>query len=284
MAAGAVRQIKTTNQEGLIIDMKNTFRTTVCCIACTLLAASAWAQREPGSSSSQQSPSSSSSSQGGLGSQSSQRSSSYSSSHGQQSFRVSQQIINAQVKTQDGQQLGQIEDLIANPQTGKIEFAVVSKGEKLYPIPMQLLQCQPGSSSQGSSSTSTSGTTSGTSSTSSDPSSSTSSSTSPTLGRSSSSSASQQKVTFVAQVDQQKLQQAPSFSRTQWPEMSQSWSQQIYSHFGVSPEAAGGTGSSGSTYQGKSSSGSTGSGSSSTSGSSSSDKSKSSDPQKKSEN
>ena len=241
--------------------MKNTFRTTVCCIACTLLAASAWAQREPGTgtSSSQQSPSS----QGGLGSQSSQRSSSYSSAHGQQSFRMSQ-ILNAQVKSQDGQQIGQIEDLIANPQTGKIEFAVVSKGEKLYPIPMQLLQCQGGS--QGSSSTSTSGTTSGTSSTTStDPSSSTST-TSPTLGRSSQ-SASGQKVTFVAQVDQQKLQQAPSFTRTQWPDISSTWTQQIYSHFGVQPEAAGGTSSSGSTYQGKSSSDS----SKSKSGSSSSD-------------
>lgn len=251
--------------------MKKTFRTTVCCIACTLIAASTWAQREPGSSSSSQTPSSSSSqrsSQGGLGSQ---RSSAYGTSmHSQQSLRVSQQVINAQVKTQDGQQLGQIEDLIANPQTGKIEFAVVSKGEKLYPIPMQLLQLQGGS--QGSSSTSTSGTTSGTSSTSStDP----SSSSSPTLSRSTTSS-SQQKVTFVAQVDQQKLQQAPSFSRTQWPEISQSWSQQVYSHFGVQPEAAGGTGSSSSSSQGKSSS--------SSSSSSDPSKSSSSDSQKKSEN
>src|SRR5437868_6586062 len=127
---------------GLKDHMKKSLQTTVCCVACTLLAASAWAQREPGSSSSSsssQSPSSSSTSQGGTGSQG-HRSSSYSSStQNQQSLRVSQQIINAQVKTQDGQQLGQIEDLIANPQTGKIEFAVVSKGDKLCPIPMQLL-------------------------------------------------------------------------------------------------------------------------------------------------
>ena len=193
--------------------------------------------------------------------------------HGQQSLRVSQQIINAQVKTQDGQQLGQIEDLIANPQTGKIEFAVVSKGDKLCPIPMQLLQ--PQGSAQGGSSTSTSGTTSGTSSTTSDTTSGTSgtsgtSSTSP-FGRS---SASGQRVTFVAQVDKSKIEQAPSFSRTQWPEMSSTWSQQVYSHYGVTPEAAGGTGS-GSSYQhGKSSS------DSSTSGSSKSDSS--SDTQKRS--
>jgi PRC-barrel domain protein len=153
--------------------------------------------------------------------------------------------MNAQVKTQDGQQLGQIEDLIVNPQTGKIEFAVVSKAEKLIPIPMQLLQCAP----QGSSSTSTSGTTSGTSTTESTTPGST---TSPSLSRSGSQA---QRVTFTAQVDQEKLQQAPSFSRTQWPDISPTWSQQVYSHFGVQPEAAGGTGSSSSsTSQGKSSS------------------------------
>jgi sporulation protein YlmC with PRC-barrel domain len=183
--------------------------------------------------------------------------------HGQQqSLRVSQQVINAQVKTQDGQQLGQIEDLIANPQTGRIEFAVVSKGDKLCPIPMQLLQPQQGS--QGSSTTSTSGTTSGTSTTETTPGTpGTTSSTSPSYSRS---GAQGQKVSFVAQVDRSKLEQAPSFSRTQWPEISQTWSQQIYSHFGVQPEAAGGTGSSSSSSQGKSSS----------SSSSSSDPSKSS--------
>jgi sporulation protein YlmC with PRC-barrel domain len=170
--------------------------------------------------------------------------------HGQQSVRVSQQVINAQVKTQDGQQLGQIEDLIANPQTGKIEFAVISKGDKLCAIPMQLLQPQQGA--QGSSSTSTSGTTSGTSTTETTPGTpGSTSSTSPSYSRS---GAQGQKVTFVAQVDRSKLEQAPSFSRTQWPEISQTWSQQIYSHYGVQPEAAGGTSSSISTSQGKSSS------------------------------
>jgi hypothetical protein len=162
--------------------------------------------------------------------------------HGQQSLRVSQQVINAQVKSQDGQQIGQIEDLIANPQTGKIEFAVVSKGDKLCPIPMQLLQPQPGAGTSTSTSTSPTETPSTTT-------------PSTTPGATARSGATGQKVTFVAQVDQQKLQQAPSFSRTQWPEISQSWSQQVYSHYGVQPEAAGGTGSSSSsTSQGKSSS------------------------------
>lgn len=160
--------------------------------------------------------------------------------HGQQSLRVSQQVINAQVKTQDGQQLGQIEDLIANPQSGKIEFAVVSKGDKLCPIPMQLLQPQPGAGSSTSTTpgTRTTETTPGT--------------TPGTPGLRGGAQA--QRVTFVAQVDRQKLDQGPSFSRTQWPEISHTWSQQIYSHYGVQPEAAGGTGSSSSSKSSSSSS------------------------------
>src|SRR5688572_11210084 len=155
---------------------KMSLRTTVCCIACTMLAASTWAQETP--SSTQRSP------QGGLGSQ---RSSTYSHGQQQQSLRVSQQIINAQVKSQDGQQLGQIDDLIANPQTGKIEFAVISKGDKLCAIPMQLLQPQPGSSTSGISTTPTSPSQSPTT-----PGASTSTSRSGAQG---------QRVTFVAQVD-----------------------------------------------------------------------------------
>lgn len=138
---------------------------------------------------------------------------------GKQPLRVSQQVINAQVKTQDGQPLGQIEDLIANPQTGKIDFAVISKGDKLCAIPLQLLKPE---ESTTVTATTTPGTTPGTA----------------TITRG-------QKLTFVAKVDRQKLEQAPSFSKTQWPDISQpTWSQQVYSYFGVQPEAAGGTGSS----------------------------------------
>src|SRR5690349_8011322 len=154
-------------------------------------------------------------------------------SQSQQSLRVSQQVMHAQVKTQDGQQLGQIEDLIANPQTGRLEFAVVSKGEKLCPIPFQLLQPEGAGSSSTSGSGSTTGTSSSTSSSSpSTPSSSTSpstssqDSTSPSSATSPSSSStassrygqqsSQGKVTFVAKIESSKIEQAPSFTRTQW--------------------------------------------------------------------
>lgn len=274
MTAGAVPAMNKLKPKG---TMKNTMRTTIFCIACSL--ATAWAQQDssttPGSSSSS---SSRQSSQYGRGSYSS------SMSQGQQSLRVSQQIMNAQVKTQDGQQLGQISDLIANPQSGRLEFAVIEKGDKLCPIPFQLLSPE----GAGSSSTSGTGTSSGTSSSTS---SSTSRDTTPgassttpgassstTPGSSSSTSGrfgqsgQAQKVTFVARVDSQKIEQAPSFSRTQWPDISQpTWSQQIYSHYGVQPEAVGSPGSSSSGSFKSSSQGSASPGSSSTSGSSSSD-------------
>lgn len=240
-------------------------KTTALFTICSLVAAAALAQESSTSSSQQR--------QRQSGSQS-QQSSRYGSqsSMSQQSLRVSQQVIGAQVKSQDGQQLGQIEDLIVNPQSGRLEFAVISKGEKLHPVPFQLLSTE----AQGASSRSTSGITSGTStSTETD----TSSSTSPTAS-SRFGSSSQQKVTFTAKVESSKLEQAPSFTRTQWPQMSQSWSQQIYSHYGVQPEAVGSPGSSSDSLRSGSQQGSQGSSSPSSSSTSGADSSKSSDTSK----
>ena len=235
-------------------------KTTALCTICSLIATAALAQE----------PSAQPGQPGQPGRPGSQRQSQYGtsssrygqSSMSQQGLRVSQQVMNATVKSQDGQQLGQIEDLIANPQTGRLEFAVISKGDKLCPIPFQLLSPE----GAGSSSTSSSATTGAGTST--DP------STTPGSSATASSRAGQ-KTTFVARVDSAKLQQAPSFSRTQWPEISPSWSQQIYSHFGVQPEAVGSPGSSSDSLK-SGSQGSSSPGSSSTSGSSS-DKSSTSD-------
>jgi hypothetical protein len=51
-------------------------------------------------------------------------------------------------------------------------------------------------------------------------------------------------VTLTANIERQKLQQAPSFDRSRWPDMSQAqWSQQVYAHYGIEPETGtGGTG------------------------------------------
>ena len=127
-------------------------------------------------------------------------------------------IIGAQVKGSTGENLGTIEDIIINPRNGRAEFAVLSvsgpsgtttttttTGEKLTPIPWRLLS--PSSSSQfGATGT--------------------------------------DQVSFTANVDQSKLSSAPTFDKNQWPDMNQSgWSQKYYSHYGLSNEGTGGTGS-----------------------------------------
>jgi hypothetical protein len=90
--------------------------------------------------------------------------------------------------------------------------------------------------------------------------------------------------TFTINVEKSKLQGGPSFDRSRWPEMSASWSQQVYSHFGVSASGVGRTGSGSSTLDQGSTGSSTDSKSSSGSSSDSSDKSdKSSDPSKSSD-
>ena len=131
--------------------------------------------------------------------------------HGQ-AIRASK-INGAQVKTATGDTLGTIEDFLINPQTGQIEFAVLSVtgatgttptgvGEKLTPIPWKLL----------------------------------SASTAPgRLGT--------EMPSFTANVDKEKLTAAPNFDKNQWPDFGRGWNQRIYSYYGVTPDTgAGGTG------------------------------------------
>ena len=264
----------------------------------TLAASTALAQQagqsSPSSSSSksQTDPSSQTgaSTQPGISSQPGQSSSSTLSATGrgagyagqQQHFR-STKIVGAQVKSSSGEDFGRIEDVVLNPSSGRIDFAIISSESKLVPVPWQLLSVSGGASAQGSTSSS---------STSTDPSStspsSTPSSTSPsTSGIYASASAAGGQPTFTLNADKSKLQAAPSFDRSRWPEMSASWSQRVYSHFGVQPETGvGGTGagsfrgSQGSTTTDQ---GSTGTSTDKSSGKSSSDPDKSSaDPSKSS--
>lgn len=61
-----------------------------------------------------------------------------------QLFRVTQ-LMGASAKSKDGQSLGEIEDLVVNPQNQKIKFAVLAKGgflglgEKMLPVPWEAL-------------------------------------------------------------------------------------------------------------------------------------------------
>lgn len=182
------------------------------------------------------------------------------------------QLTGAQVNGASGQTLGTINDVLINPASGRIDFAVISlnasaetgaagtpatagapgststsgatsststSGEKLVAVPWPLLR--PSSAAGATSTTVTSG----------------------TAGA---------QTTFVFAGDTSKLQSAPSFSQANWPDISQpSWRHSIFSYFGMTPGAAtgaaespGGTSGSSSSYPGSSGS----QGSSSTPGSS----------------
>jgi pyruvate/2-oxoglutarate dehydrogenase complex dihydrolipoamide acyltransferase (E2) component len=196
--------------------------------------------------------------------------------------------MGSQVKTTSGEDAGRIEDVLLHPTSGRIAFAILSSEGKLVPVPWQLLSISGGASAQGGT-PSASSTTRGTS-TSTDPSSTSPSSTSPSSTPSSTSpsssgvyasaSASAGQPSFTLNTDKSKLQSAPSFDRSRWPEMSATWSQQVYAHFGVQPQTGAGSfrGSQGSTTTDQ---GGTGTSSDKSSGKSSNDPDKSSSDIKK---
>ena len=109
-----------------------------------LMGAVAFAQTssDPSSSSGGSSGSSSSSSGGSSGSSGS----SGSQSSGQKMKTVEMsKLMKANVKTAQGENLGKIEDLVANPQTGEIQFAIIGMGgtagigEQLKPVPWKAI-------------------------------------------------------------------------------------------------------------------------------------------------
>lgn len=167
------------------------------------------------------------------------------------------QIMNGSVQSQEGKTLGQIRDVIVDPQSGRIQFAILSLSSaggssdtstsgretvpssrssvtgtpsiapgstmtgKLVPVPWQLLS-QGMTSGHGASSASSS-----------------------TLGGSSSMSSPK----LVLNLDETKLRSAPSFDATDWSQLQGgSLDQRVYSHYGV--ERSSGYGTSGSSISG----------------------------------
>src|SRR5258706_1110142 len=148
-------------------------------------------------------------------------------------------LMGADVKTSSGESLGKIEDVVVNPSSGRIDFAVISysgstdssgaarlptpltsttssSGEKLVPLPWSMIRSAGGAYGGTPAST--------------------------------------EQPSFVFNGDKSRLQSAPSFDRNSWPDFSQSdWSQRIYSAFGSS--ATGGASSPGGTSSGESSTG-----------------------------
>ena len=116
-------------------------------------------------------------------------------------------VIGAQVKATGGDELGRIEDIVFNPQSGRVEFAVINHENKLIPVPFRLLS----SSAKDASATATPGS---------------------------------EQMTFTAQIEKDKLQNAPNISdRARWSEFQQgTFSQRIYSHYGVPAEGVGAPG------------------------------------------
>jgi sporulation protein YlmC with PRC-barrel domain len=158
---------------------------------------------------------------------------------GQHEVRATK-LEGADVKSSSGQDLGTISDVIVNTAGGKVDFAVLSLN------PSATGGTSPSSSSESSSS-----------------------STSATGGQlvaipwsllrpsTMGGATPSEQPSFVYNGDAGKLQSAPTFSESNWPDISQpGWRHSIYSYFGMSPGTAtggattpGGTSSGGSSEQ-----------------------------------
>lgn len=188
--------------------MKTTrFKIAVACTVCSLLAASAWAQSE---------------SQSGNSSQNSNERS-WSTKHLSATGRMNapavraSKLMGAQVKDSSGQNVGQIQDTIIDPASGRIDFALLmlegtgaspsstppessavgeTASQKLVPVPWSLLRTSASSQYAGSS----------------------------------------ERPTFTLNADINKLKNAPTVN---WSDLSQSeWQQRIYSYYGVTPRSS----------------------------------------------
>jgi sporulation protein YlmC with PRC-barrel domain len=250
--------------------MKNLGLTSLLCGGVlSLTAASALAQQssttQPGSSPSSPSPQSSSqygagsqiqssTSPGSLGSSSSALDARRSSMHTGNSVRLSQ-LMHSSVQSQEGKSLGQVRDLIVDPQSGRIDFAILSLSSaagatdtstsgretvpssrssvsgtpsaavgstvtgKLIPVPWQLFSQSFGKSAMGSSTA---------------------------MGAHN----------LTLNIDESKLRSAPSFDAMDWNQLqSGALDQRVYSYFGVDRSSA--TGTAGSSISGQGASGST---------------------------
>lgn len=144
---------------------------------------------------------------------------------GHQEVRATK-LTGADVQNSSGQTLGTIDEILVNPASGRVDFAVIS------------LSSTGGSSSEGSSSSSAAA-----SSMAGQlvpvPWSMLRSSASGSSSSSSMAGASEQQPTFVFTGDSSKLQSAPSFSQNSWPDITQpSWRHSIFSYYGMTPGTA----------------------------------------------
>jgi len=114
-------------------------------------------------------------------------------------YRASK-LIGTDVENSQGETLGDIKDVVMDPQTGQIAYAVLSfggflgMGEKYFAIPWGALAPK----------------------------------TPTTKGA--------QYDRFVLNVDKERLKNAPSFNKENWPDMAdRRWAEQVYSYYGIQP-------------------------------------------------
>jgi sporulation protein YlmC with PRC-barrel domain len=114
-------------------------------------------------------------------------------------YRTSK-LIGTNVENPQGENLGEIEEIVIDPQSGQMAYAVLSlggflgMGEKYFAIPWEALTPK----------------------------------TPTTKGA--------QYDRFVLNVDKERLRNAPSFNKDNWPDMAdRRWAQQVYSHYGIQP-------------------------------------------------
>jgi sporulation protein YlmC with PRC-barrel domain len=173
------------------------------CAGCSLLAASAWAQAaSPG-----QQPNDSSTAR----SWSTKRLSA-TGRNPEKPVRASQ-LNGSQVNSPAGQRIGTVRDVIIDPSSGRVDFALLSfdatgaetvitnqtLSGKLVPVPWSLLKNSVASSQYANS---------------------------------------PEQPTFTLNVDPNKLNSAPTFNSTDWGESE--WRQRVYSYYGVTPGPVGG--------------------------------------------
>jgi sporulation protein YlmC with PRC-barrel domain len=191
-------------------------RITAVCAACSMLAASAWAQSQ-----SQEQPSSDSSANRSW-------STKHLSATGRDNDKTvrASKLTGAQVNDSSGQRVGTVQDVIINASSGRVDFALLSLNSsstsessmnnssssttttessmnrgssgKLVPVPWSLLR----------------------------------------TSASSQYSTSSEQPTFTVNIDQNKLNAAPTVGES---DLSQSqWQQRIYAYYGVTPQSMGG--------------------------------------------
>jgi sporulation protein YlmC with PRC-barrel domain len=113
-------------------------------------------------------------------------------------YRASK-LIGADVENPQGEDLGDIEEVVIDSQTGRIAYAVLAfggflgLGEKYYAVPFAALTPAPGERPG-------------------------------------------DRERYLLNVDQERLKNAPGFDRNNWPNMAdRTWGEKLYSYYGVTP-------------------------------------------------